>query len=69
MKLGHAPNFIFVISSSLATFFFQEESWVFGRGGKTRTRDTWFWRPVLYQLSYAPNFANYIINLCYNKSN
>ena len=25
-----------------------------GRGGKTRTRDTWFWRPVLYQLSYAP---------------
>ena len=25
-----------------------------GRGGKTRTRDTWFWRPVLYQLSYTP---------------
>ena len=26
----------------------------FGRDGKTRTRDTWFWRPVLYQLSYIP---------------
>ena len=25
-----------------------------GRGGETRTRDTRFWRPVLYQLSYAP---------------
>ena len=22
-------------------------------GGGTRTLDTWFWRPVLYQLSYA----------------
>lgn len=27
---------------------------VSGRGGETRTRDTRFWRPVLYQLSYAP---------------
>ena len=27
-----------------------------GRGGETRTRDTRFWRPVLYQLSYAPKF-------------
>ena len=26
----------------------------YGRGGETRTRDTRFWRPVLYQLSYAP---------------
>lgn len=25
-----------------------------GRGSRTRTYDTWFWRPVLYQLSYAP---------------
>ena len=25
-----------------------------GRGGETRTRDTRFWRPVLYQLNYAP---------------
>ena len=22
-------------------------------GGATRTPDTWFWRPVLYQLSYT----------------
>ncbi len=22
-------------------------------GSTTRTHDTWFWRPVLYQLSYA----------------
>ena len=29
---------------------------VSGRGGETRTRDTRFWRPVLYQLSYAPKF-------------
>ena len=26
----------------------------FGRGGRTRTRDPRFWRPVLYQLSYTP---------------
>ena len=26
----------------------------FGRGRKTRTLDTRFWRPLLYQLSYAP---------------
>ena len=26
----------------------------FGRGTKTRTQDTWFWRPLLYQLSYTP---------------
>ena len=25
-----------------------------GRGTKTRTQDTWFWRPLLYQLSYTP---------------
>ena len=24
------------------------------RCGRDRTCDTWFWRPVLYQLSYAP---------------
>ena len=26
---------------------------IYGRGGETRTRDTRFWRPVLYQLSYS----------------
>ncbi len=25
-----------------------------GRGGRTRTRDTRIWRPMLYQLSYTP---------------
>ena len=30
---------------------------VSGRGGETRTRDTRFWRPVLYQLSYAPKVS------------
>lgn len=30
---------------------------LYGRGGETRTRDTRFWRPVLYQLSYAPKFS------------
>ena len=31
---------------------------VFGRGRKIRTLDTRFWRPMLYQLSYTPNFRN-----------
>ena len=26
---------------------------IFSTGGETRTPDTWFWRPVLYQLSYT----------------
>src|SRR5579862_5628337 len=25
-----------------------------GRGDRARTRDLWFWRPSLYQLSYTP---------------
>jgi hypothetical protein len=25
-----------------------------GRGGRTRTHDRRFWRPLLYQLSYTP---------------
>ncbi len=31
-----------------------------GRGGRTRTHDPWFWRPVLYQLSYTPTYRNII---------
>ena len=31
----------------------------FGRGGRTRTHDPWFWRPVLYQLSYTPTRRDY----------
>ena len=26
----------------------------YGRGRRTRTLGTWFWRPLLYQLSYTP---------------
>ena len=26
----------------------------FGRGRRIRTLGTWFWRPLLYQLSYTP---------------
>ena len=26
----------------------------FGRGDAIRTRNQWFWRPLLYQLSYTP---------------
>lgn len=28
----------------------------YGRGRRTWTLDTWFWRPLLYQLSYTPLF-------------
>ena len=34
----------------------------FGRGRRTRTHDPWFWRPVLYQLSYTPTNENIILN-------
>jgi hypothetical protein len=27
---------------------------IFSRGSRARTRDLWFWRPPLYQLSYTP---------------
>ena len=27
---------------------------LFGRGRRSRTLNQWFWRPLLYQLSYAP---------------
>ena len=30
-------------------------SFKFSTGGEARTPDTRFWRPVLYQLNYAPN--------------
>ena len=28
-----------------------------GRGRRTRTLGTWFWRPLLYQLSYTPIYG------------
>ena len=30
-----------------------------GRGGRIRTRDLRFWRPLLYQLSYTPNIMKF----------
>ena len=33
----------------------------FGRGSKIRTHDTWFWRPLLYRLSYTPKCLTIII--------
>ena len=30
---------------------------VFGRGSRIRTHGTWFWRPLLYQLSYTPMYG------------
>ena len=34
-----------------------ERECFFGRGRRTRTHDPWFWRPVLYQLSYTPVYG------------
>ena len=33
------------------------KSYIIGRGRRTRTLDTWFWRPLLYQLSYTPSYG------------
>ena len=33
----------------------------FGRGSRTRTHGTWFWRPMFYQLNYTPT-TDYIIS-------
>lgn len=30
------------------------------RGDRTRTCDIWFWRPALYQLSYAPSLSRIV---------
>ena len=32
-----------------------------GRGRRTRTLGTWFWRPLLYQLSYTPTLQRLFI--------
>ncbi len=40
----------------------------FCTGGATRTPDTWFWRPVLYQLSYTRiRFACANIVICFSQ--
>ena len=36
---------------------------LFGRGRRTRTHDPWFWRPVLYQLSYTPVCISATLNI------
>ncbi len=30
---------------------------IIGRGSRNRTHGTWFWRPLLYQLSYTPAYG------------
>ncbi len=39
---------------SLVCFAYFESLYLMSRGGGTRTRNRWFWKPVLYQLSYTP---------------
>jgi hypothetical protein len=38
-----------------------------GRGGRTRTLDPRFWRPMLYQLSYTPAVIVYCVSLHQNR--
>ena len=35
---------------------------VCGRGSKSRTHGTRFWRPLLYQLSYTPIYLSHSLN-------
>ena len=35
----------------------------FGRGSRNRTHGTWFWRPLLYQLSYTPISLGEVLSL------
>lgn len=35
-----------------------------GRGSKSRTHGTRFWRPLLYQLSYTPIYLSHSLNAC-----
>ena len=42
---------------------------IFGRGSRIRTHGTWFWRPLLYQLSYTPIFICWIHFICAKSSN
>ena len=44
---GHAPKSDYLQISGI-------DEGKTGRGGRTRTRDRRFWRPLLYQLSYTP---------------
>ena len=37
---------------------------VCGRGSKSRTHGTRFWRPLLYQLSYTPKSMPHSLNAC-----
>src|SRR5690554_2599854 len=48
-------SFIYVIMLLFVIcFVYRVSAPIFNRtGGEARTPDTWFWRPVLYQLSYT----------------
>ncbi len=47
----HQPTLLY-INLSLSLFF------SFSTGGETRTPSQWFWRPLLYQLSYTRLYSN-----------
>src|SRR5690606_14355236 len=47
-------SFIYVNMPFVIYFLMKGPTPIFNRtGGEARTPDTWFWRPVLYQLSYT----------------
>ena len=41
---------------------------LFGRGGRTRTHDPWFWRPVLYQTELHPYTQKLLYQIFFNLS-
>jgi hypothetical protein len=41
------------VKKEIAVSGFDTTSFSSCTGGEARTPDTWFWRPVLYQLSYS----------------
>ena len=52
---GRPGNFVYQLCESFLEicFYFHCQQLNYRTGGETRTPDTWFWRPVLYQLSYT----------------
>ena len=50
---------VFFIQRSYQAFGFKRDSWVNGRGGRTRTCDLLHPMQAFYQLNYAPAAAHY----------
>src|SRR6266498_1217832 len=51
MRYWRMPRTTMASACSCAVCGLTDEA---GRGDRTRTCNRWFWRPVLYQLSYTP---------------